>query len=148
MNLSKPAGQSDLATVADELAILRVLAWNYQSITEGNVDAYVSTFTEDAHVVWWDGESHGEAAIRAYFVGQQGRMKVRDSLVNIVVDIQGNTACAIGTGIVVPSERPPVTILAQATVTSHLVKDTAGVWRIRFQSKVADASFDITALSG
>ncbi len=145
MTLSRPAGTANSSTVADELAIHRVLAWNSQAINDGDRAAYLSTFADDAAVDYWDGEQRGQEAIGAYFDAVQARIKVRDTVTNIVVEVRGDTAWAVATGTSVPSEVAPPAILAQTTITSELAK-TGDVWRIVRQEKRADASFDPSRL--
>jgi ketosteroid isomerase-like protein len=147
MPLSRPVGTADLATVADELAVQRVLAWNSQAINDGDRDAYLSTYVQDAVTVYWDRECHGHAEIGSYFDSVQKWIKVRNTITNVVVDVHGDTAWAVGTGTSVSAEVALPAILAQTTIETTFVKRD-GIWRISHQVKRADASFDPAFLRG
>ena len=135
-------GQVRPKQVADELAIRRVISANEQAINDNDVQTYVQTFSSDARVKYWDGEIVGHEAIGEYFRGTQNREVVRDWLVGLVISITGDLATAMGSGCTIRAQQIPSQLLATTTIISHLMRDTEGMWRISYQEKHADPSFD------
>ncbi len=135
-------GQLRPEQVADELAIRRVIAANEQAINDNDVQTYMQTFAPDARAKYWDGEISGREAIGEYFRGTQKREVVRDWLIGLVISIDGDTATVVGTGTTIRAQQVPSQLLATTTIITHLKRDNAGVWRISYQEKRADPSFD------
>ena len=135
-------GQIRPEQVADELAIRRVIAANEQAINDNDVQTYMQTFVPDAHAKYWDGEVSGREAIGEYFRGTQNREVVRDWLISLVISIDKDSATVIGTGTTIRAQQIPSQLLATTTIITTLKRDDAGVWRISYQEKRADPSFD------
>ncbi len=135
-------GLASAATVADELAVRRVLAANQLAICDGDEAAYLATYHENAHVVFWNREVTGHAGLAAHFRESQAAITVRDTIVGLRVEIYGATATAVGSGFVVPAARVPAHLLATTRVHTDLGRGPDGSWRIRSQVKMADPNFD------
>ena len=141
MSIKNTYGISNINTVADDLAIRKVIAANEQAITDNNPEQYAITFAEDATVKYWDGIVTGRESLKDYFIKTQGRESLRDVVINLVIEIDGDEAKTVGSGLIIRSKQIPVQILATAGIFTHL-KKVDGTWYISFQEKKADFSFD------